>query len=314
MQTRPSPRWALVTGTSTGIGRATVLKLAAAGFYVLAGVRRSVDGDSLVAELAQKTGRADDAKARIVPLRLDVADSASVQAAIDQATAQTGPAGLWALVNNAGIVVGGPVETVSLAEWRRQFDTNFFGWIELTQGVFSLLRQGALVHGRNVPRIVLVSSIGGRVAQPFLAPYTCSKWATTALGDSLRLELRRQGIGVTVIEPGAIATPIWDKGKTTLAEIEHEHLVHQFYGPEIERLSQTVNATAAEAIPAEVAADTIFRALTAETAPAHVVIGRDAKVAAFLKRILPTSWFDALLLRQFRIADVSAPNSTASAT
>jgi NAD(P)-dependent dehydrogenase (short-subunit alcohol dehydrogenase family) len=314
MQTQPTPSWALVTGTSTGIGRATVLKLAAQGFYVLAGVRRSADGDGLVTELAQKTGRADEAKDRIVPLILDVADSASVQAAIEQVRAQTGAAGLWALVNNAGIVVGGPVETLSLAEWRRQFDTNLFGWIELTQGVFPLLRQGVLVHGTKVPRIVLVSSIGGRVAQPFLAPYTCSKWATTALGDSLRLELRRQGIGVTVIEPGAIATPIWDKGKTTLAEIEQQHLARQFYGPELQGVEQAVNTTAAEAIPVEVAADAIFRALTAKAAPAHVIIGRDAKIAAFLKRVLPASWFDALLLRRFGIADVAAPNSTVSAT
>jgi NAD(P)-dependent dehydrogenase (short-subunit alcohol dehydrogenase family) len=311
MQTRPSPRWALITGSSTGIGRATVLKLAGEGYCVLAGVRRTVDGDSLLAQLAQKTGHPDDVLPRVVPLILDVADSASVQAAIGQVRAQTGAAGLWALVNNAGIVVGGPVETLDLAEWRRQFDTNLFGSIELTQGVLPLLRQGAVVHGVNVPRIVLVSSIGGRIAQPFLAPYTCSKWATTALGDSLRLELRRQGIGVTVIEPGAIATPIWDKGKTTLAKVENEHLVQQFYGPELEGLNQVVNATAAEAIPVEVAADALFRALTAETAPAHVLIGRDARVAAFLKRILPASWFDALLLRRFRIADVTAPDSTA---
>jgi NAD(P)-dependent dehydrogenase (short-subunit alcohol dehydrogenase family) len=314
MQNQPSPRWALITGTSTGIGRATVLKLAAEGFYVLAGVRRSVDGDNLLAELAQKTGRADEAKAQIVPLILDVADSASVQAAIEQVRAQTGAAGLWALINNAGIVVGGPVETLGLAEWRRQFDTNLFGWIELTQGAFPLLRQGILVHGANVPRIVLISSIGGRVAQPFLAPYTCSKWATTALGDSLRLELRRHGIGVTVIEPGAIATPIWDKGKITLAEIRAEHSARQFYGPELEGLTQAVNTTAAGAIPAEVAADAIFRALTAEAAPARVIIGRDAKVAAFLKRVLPGSWFDALLLRRFRIADASTPKSTVSVT
>ena len=313
MQTQPSPRWALVTGTSTGIGRATVLKLAAEGFYVFAGVRRSADGDSLLVEFGQKTAATKDTKARIVPLILDVADSASVQAAIEQARSQSGTAGLWGLVNNAGIAVGGPIESVTMAVWRQQFDTNLFGWIELIQGALPLLRQGVLVHGTNAPRIVLVSSIGGRVAQPFLAPYTCSKWATTALGDSLRLELRRQGIGVTVVEPGAIATAIWGKGKTSLAEFGPDHPARAIYGQELEGLEQVVNTVAAGAIPTEVAADAIFRALTVERAPAHVVIGNDAKIAAFLKRLLPASWFDALLLRQFRMTDVSTPESAASA-
>ena len=314
METQPSPRWALVTGTSTGIGRATVLKLAAEGVSVFAGVRRPADGESLAVEFAQKAARTDEGSPQIVPLILDVADSASVHAAIEQVCARSGTAGLWALVNNAGIVVGGPIETVTLADWRRQFDTNFFGWIELIQGALPLLRQGVLMHGAKVPRIVLVSSIGGRVAQPFLAPYTCSKWATTALGDSLRLELRRQGIGVTVIEPGAIATAIWGKGKTRLAEIGPEHPARQVYGPELDGLDQVVNTAAAGAIPAEVAGDAIVRALIAEVAPAYVVIGRDAKIANFLKRILPASWFDALLLKQLHLTETSTPKSTVSTT
>src|SRR3974390_3370792 len=114
METQPSPRWALVTGTSTGIGRATVLKLAAEGICVFARVRRPADGESLAAEFTQKAARTDEGNPQMVPLILDVADSVSVQAAIEQVRTQSGTAGLWALVNNAGIVVGGPIETVTL--------------------------------------------------------------------------------------------------------------------------------------------------------------------------------------------------------
>jgi short-subunit dehydrogenase len=137
-----------------------------------------------------------------------------------------------------------------------------------------------------------------------VAPYTCSKWATTALGDSLRLELRRQGIGVSVIEPGAIATAIWGKGETSLAEIGPDHPARKLYAAEIDGLSKALTQTAATAIPPEKAADAILHALTAPRAPAHVLVGLDAKIAALLKRWLPTTWFDFLLMRQFGIANL----------
>jgi NAD(P)-dependent dehydrogenase (short-subunit alcohol dehydrogenase family) len=297
-------RFALVSGTSTGIGRATALSLAAEGVNVFAGIRRSSDGDALLAEASRLSANAPSEKGRLIPVTLDVARAVSIQGAVNRVREEIGSLGLWALVNNAGVAVSGPVEEVSSAEWRRQFDINFFGWIELIRSTLPLLRQGVCVHGIHVPRIVLVSSIGGRVAQPMLAPYTCSKWATTALGDSLRLELRRQGIGVSVIEPGAIATAIWRKGETSLAEFGPDHSARQFYAAEIDGLRKTGNRVAAAAIPPERAAEAILRALTASRAPAHVLVGRDAKIAAFLKRWLPTSWFDIVLMWQFNIANL----------
>ena len=217
---------------------------------------------------------------------------------------ETSSDGLWALINNAGIVVGGPVEQLTPGDWRRQFDTNFFGWIEVIRAALPVLRQGVRAFGIHTPRIVLISSIAGRIAQPILAPYTCSKWATTALGDSLRLELRRQGIGVSVIEPGAIATAIWGKGEASLAEFGPDHPARKLYGAESDALAEAATEAAATAIPSGRAADAILRALTAPRAPARVLVGQDAKTAALLRRWLPTTWFEFLVMRQFGIAEL----------
>lgn len=297
-------RSALVTGTSSGIGKATSLRLVAEGVNVFAGVRRSADGDALLSEASRTSEGASRKKGQLIPVILDVTSDVSIQNAVKRVQEQTGADGLWALVNNAGVAVGGPVEEVSSADWRRQFNINFFGWIEVIRAALPLLRKGVRAQGIYIPRVVLVSSIGGRIAQPMLAPYTCSKWATTALGDSLRLELRRQGIGVSVIEPGAIATAIWGKAEASLAEIGPNHPARKLYGPEIDGLNKAATQAAAAAIPPERAADAILRALTAQRAPARVLVGQDAKIAALLKRWLPTTWFDFLLMRQFDIANL----------
>ena len=130
------------------------------------------------------------------------------------------------------------MEFVSLEGWRRQFDVNLFWRNGADPALLPLLRRGVATHGLHVPRVVIVSSIGGRIAQPVDAPYTCSKFAVSALGDCLRLELRRQGIGVTVLEPGAIATAIWGKGQSSSKEFGPEHPAHRLYGPELDGLAK----------------------------------------------------------------------------
>jgi NAD(P)-dependent dehydrogenase (short-subunit alcohol dehydrogenase family) len=307
-------RSALITGTSSGIGKAISLRLAAEGVNVFAGVRRSADGEALTTEASQLVAGSPRKGGRVIPVILDVTDNVSIQNAVNQVREETGADGLWALINNAGVAVGGPVEEVSAVDWKRQFDINFFGWIEVIRAALPLLRTAVHTQGIYIPRLVLVSSIGGRVAQPFLAPYTCSKAAATALGDSLRLELRRQGIGVSVIEPGAIATPIWQKGEATLAEFGPNHPARKLYAEEIEGLGKTANQVAAAAIPPERAAEAIFGALTAQRAPARVLVGQDAKIAALLKRWLPTKWFDFLLMRQFHIANLPMLEPVKAAT
>lgn len=292
--------WVLISGTSTGIGRATALLLVAQGFNVIAGVRRESDARSLTDEAASSGA----ANGRLVPVILDVTDQSSINAAIGRACELAGTSGLRAVINNAGIVVPGPVEHVSAEDWRRQFDVNFFGMIELTRAALPLLRQGVVAHGPHVPRLLFVSSIGGRVSQPILAPYTTTKFATSALGDSLRLELRRQGIGVTVIEPGAIATEMWAKGDTSAEEFGPNHPARKLYDAEITGLTIAAKTAASRAIPAAKAASDILTALTASRAPARVLVGLDAKIMAVLRGWLPLSWFDAIMLREFKIASL----------
>ena len=178
---------------------------------------------------------------------------------------------------------------------------NLFGAIELTRAALPLLRSGVAAHGRGIPRLLLVSSIGGRVAQPLLAPYTSSKFALTALGDSLRLELRRQGIGVTVIEPSAVATEIWNKGEIAGSEFTQDHPARKLYGQEIDGLMQISRKAASRATPGERAAGEIVRAITAKHAPARVLVGTDAKIMARMKHLLPASIFEGILAKQFGI-------------
>jgi NAD(P)-dependent dehydrogenase (short-subunit alcohol dehydrogenase family) len=165
-------RSALITGTSSGIGKAISLKLAAEGVNVFAGVRRITDGEALATEASQLSARPPRRKGRVIPIILDVTDNVSIHNAVCRVQEETGSNGLWALINNAGVAVGGPVEEVSATDWRRQFDINFFGWVEVIRAALPLLRKGVQSQGIHIPRLVLVSSIGGRVAQPFLAPYT----------------------------------------------------------------------------------------------------------------------------------------------
>lgn len=288
--------WALISGTSTGIGRAVALQLVRNGFNVIAGIRKESDGESFAKEIS---GLTSSHTGRLVPVLLDVTDEASIRAAVDIADSLTEGKGLRAVVNNAGIVVPGPVEHVSASDWRRQFDVNFFGMIELTRGTLPLLRKAVITYGPFVPRLLFVSSIGGRVAQPMLAPYTSSKFATTALGDSLRLELRGQRIGVSVIEPGAIATAIWAKGDVSAQDFAPNHPARKLYNTEIDGLTAAAKRIASRATPSERAARDIVQAITARRPPARVLIGLDAKITARLKQWLPTSMFDAILRREF---------------
>ncbi len=283
----------LISGASTGIGRALAVALAGGGFQVLAGVRSERAGTALVESAPA------DARARLTPVQLDVTSPESIAAAVAMAEQQGGPVGLRALINNAGIVVPGPVEHVSAADWRRQFEVNFFGAIELTRAALPLLRKGVATYGPGAPRLLLISSIGGRIAQPLLAPYTSSKFALTALGDSLRLELRRQGIGVTVIEPGAVKTEIWAKGDAAGQEFTPDHPARRHYSAELEGLIALSRKTAQRGIPADKAAEEIVRAVLAARAPARVLVGQDARIMARIKHWLPTRAFDAMLAKEF---------------
>jgi len=236
----------LITGASTGIGRATALRLAGSGWTVLAGVRKTADGEALRVAGGE----------RVIPLELDVTDPAQIEQAAER-VGELAPSDLDALVNNAGSAVGGPLELISLDDLRRQFDVNFFGHVAVTQALIPALR-------RARGRIVLISSVGGLLTTPYLAPYHASKYALEAVANSLRLELAGSHIQVALIEPGSVATPIWEKNRGQVDEFAVPEELREQYGHVPAAMAKTLQSTARRGIPSERVAQTIERALSAK--------------------------------------------------
>jgi NAD(P)-dependent dehydrogenase (short-subunit alcohol dehydrogenase family) len=260
-----SPGWVFVTGASTGIGRAAVERLVCDGFQVIAGVRKN--GDQPAASTAS--------------VIIDVANGPSVEAATAQVLEISGGR-LFGLVNNAGISVAGPFEALALADYRRQFDVNFFGQIDVTVRLTP-----SLLDTRG--RIVNIGSIGGRVAAPFIGAYAASKFALRGWNDAMRMELAPHGIKVVLVQPGAISTEIWGKGNTgadeVLGRMGPEMQVR--YASQVAGVRKTAAMVEKSAIPASKVADVISKALTAKNPRAHVLVGVDARVQAAVG-VLPT--------------------------
>ncbi len=200
----PSRGHIVITGASTGIGRACALQLAWNGFTVWAGIRTAAEANAL-----EHAALGTPIPIRTIPL--DVTDIESVRTAVDTIRSAVGNEGLRGLVNNAGVCVVGPVECIPLDDWRYQFEVNLLGAIAVTQVMLPLLR----VHAaRRVPpgaRIINMGSISGDISTPVFGAYSASKFALRAMTDALRLELRRDGIPVSLIVPGTIQSDILAK-------------------------------------------------------------------------------------------------------
>jgi NAD(P)-dependent dehydrogenase (short-subunit alcohol dehydrogenase family) len=193
----------VITGASTGIGAAAALHLADKGWRVFAGVRKPADGEALQAQ--SKSGE-------LRPIALDVTDEASVSAAVKEVSLALGKARLGGLVNNAGIAKMGPLALQPMADFKAHFDVNVFGLLRITQALIPLL--GSDPRREGPPgRILTITSVGGRIASPFLGAYTATKHANEAMSDALRRELMIYGIDSIAIGPGAVKTPIWDKAE-----------------------------------------------------------------------------------------------------
>ncbi len=276
----------LLTGASTGIGRASALRMDAEGWRVFAAVRREEDAAAL-----REAG-----SERLVPVMLDVTDAGQIAAAAERVAGEVGETGLDGLVNNAGIAVLSPLETIPVDDFRGQIEVNLIAQVAVTQAFLPLIR-------RATGRIVFVSSIGGRMALPFGAPYHASKYGIEAVADCLRQELRPWKIDVAVIEPGSIDTPIWERGERIADEVsERAHdSQEELYGKTIERFRAAVKRTAERGIPPEKVAKSILHALTARRARTRYVVGTDARGQALARRVLPDRAFDALVARVMRI-------------
>ena len=272
----------LVTGASSGIGKAAARFLHHKGFTVFAGVRRKKDADLLK----------DPSKGRIIPVILDVTQSQTISQAVSMVEAHTGDAGLHGLVNNAGVPFGGPSEYLDLDQVRHVLEVNLIGAMAVTQGFLPLLRQAR-------GRVVNISSISGRIGLPFVAPYAASKFGLEAFSDALRVELKPWKMPVSVIEPGDIETPIWEKTVTTISGAIKAlpKSAHDMYGPVFEK----IDATTVHGISPYHVAKKIFHALSAKRPRPRYVVGLDAKILVMISR-LPTpvrDWIITLFLPRY---------------
>ncbi|MBA2349363.1 MAG: SDR family NAD(P)-dependent oxidoreductase [Solirubrobacterales bacterium] len=263
----------LITGSSTGIGRASAVELDRRGHTVLAAVRRPEDAP---------TGE------RIEPIVLDVTDAEHLAALAER----LGGTALDGLVNNAGIVVSGALEELDAAAWERQFAVNVVALTQVTRIALPSLRAAR-------GRVVNVGSIGAVVAPPFVTPYVASKGAVRSLSASLRRELLPLGVKVVLVEPGAIDTPIWQKGldasDAQLDELAPE--LRAVYGARLAGFRRLTEETSRGAISVERCASVIAGALLDRRPPAQVYVGRTAKLNAAAQVVLPTWLFDRIAVR-----------------
>ena len=275
---------ALITGASSGIGRAAALRLESEGWTVFAGIRDLAVSDDLV-EAASGSGS-------LTPVRIDVTDQASIDAARSLIAEEIGPRGLRGLVNNAGIGSGGPLEYLPLSTLRQVLEVNTVGPVAVTQAMLPLLRTAR-------GRIVFTSSDNGYWAPPFMGPYAASKFALEAIGDTFRLELRRSKIPVSIIEPGSIRTSIWDKGMAGIAggELKLGPESRQHYGDVATTMQNALEDGKANGIPPERVADAVHHALTARRPKTRYRVGRDARAMIILKSVLPDRAFDSTVSR-----------------
>ncbi|PRY39541.1 SDR family oxidoreductase [Umezawaea tangerina] len=272
----------LISGASTGMGAAAARELAGRGYHVLAGVRREEDGAAL------RTGNLE-------PVVLDITDAEQIDAVA--ARIANDPAGrpLRAVVNNAGIAINAPVEVLSMPEWRRQFDVNFFGHVAVTKAVLPALHASG-------GRVVNISSIGGRVAMPTYGAYAGAKFAMEAMSDALRRELEPHGVQVVVVEPGGVRTEMTGRGveraEKVLASMSPVNAAR--YGGLLRAIINQANAFTASGLPAAKAALVIAEATTAKRPRSRYTIGRDAAFLTRVARFAPDRALDRILAANLR--------------
>jgi NAD(P)-dependent dehydrogenase (short-subunit alcohol dehydrogenase family) len=253
----------LITGASTGIGKACALEFDHRGFRVFAGVRSDEARRNLQVQ----------ASSRLLPLRIDVTDAASIAAAAEAVGQTAGHVGLAGLVNNAGIAVPGPLEVVPIDAFRRQLEVNVIGQVAVTQAFLPLLRKAR-------GRIVNISSVNGGIAPPYMGPYSASKFALEAITDALRIELRTWGIRVSAVEPGPIDTPIWDKSIASADELAGRTApeVLALYQTDLDAVRRMAERSMRRVAPVDRVVKAVVHALTAKRPKTRYYLGWDVRV------------------------------------
>ncbi len=273
-------RSVVVTGVSTGIGWGTVKVLTAKGFHVFGSVRKPADGERLKAEFGDA----------FTPLMFDVTDEAAVRVGARQVEAALGGATLAGLVNNAGIAVAGPLLHLPVEDFRKQLEVNLTGVVIATQAFAPLL--GAEGEGRKDPgRIVNISSVGGRTANPFLAPYNTSKFGLEGLSGSLRRELLPFGVDVIVVAPGAVATPIWDKAD----EIDNGPYANTRYAEPLAKVAAYMLEMGRAGLPPERIGEAIHTALTTPRPKVRYTVSPSPFQTFMSEKVLPPRVLDRIV-------------------
>ncbi|MEO8592218.1 MAG: SDR family oxidoreductase [Candidatus Solibacter sp.] len=267
----------LVTGASTGLGKEMSLYLAERGFRVYATVRDMSGAPALTAAAAER-------KVSLNVLALDVTDTASIRRAVDTIVAENG--GIFGIVNNAGTGLRGYFEDLDDADIRRMYDANVFGVMAVTRAVLPHMRRA------RRGRIIMVSSVGGRIGSLGVSTYCSTKFAVEGFGESLYLELAPLGVHVSILEPGIIKTERWaeNRGIAPGAKDPKSPYYDWFWRSE-EEADKLVRASTAT--PADVAAVT-YEALTAARPKLRYMVGRKAKMAVALRRWLPGNLFERI--------------------
>ena len=267
----------VITGASTGIGRSAALHLDRLGHRIIAGVRNPDDGDALRASASE----------RLTPVVLDVTDAEDIAQAVQAVDDALGGGPLDGLVNNAGISLGGPLEFLDINRLRLQLEVNVVGLVAVTQALLPLLRRGP-------GRIVNIGSIGGRVTSPFMGPYCASKYAVEALSDALRMELGPWGIHVSVVEPGPVHSPIWEKGRDQYRAFAAAMpaRARELYGPYLARTEEAIAERVRIAVPTTATDSVIEHALLAPRPRTRYLVGTAAKLAVAMRWILPDRLLD----------------------
>ena len=278
----------VITGASTGIGAASAVELARRGFCVFAGVRKQDNGQPPT-----------DQSPYIVPVSLDVTDTGQIAAAAESVGRAVGDAGLAGLVNNAGIVVAAPLEIVPLDRLRLQLEVNVVGQVAVTQAFLPLLRKAR-------GRIVNMSSLNGRISSPYLAPYAASKHALEAINNALRSELRAWGIGVSVIEPGATATPIWDRALAAAdalaGEISDQDI--GLYRGDLDAMRQAMRNSAKRALPVDTVVRCVVHALAARRPRARYPVGLKVNLLLRAYKWIPDHIWDWIIQRSLGLPKI----------
>jgi NAD(P)-dependent dehydrogenase (short-subunit alcohol dehydrogenase family) len=279
----PDKKTVLITGASTGIGRACALHLDRLGWQVFAGVRRAADAAALRAA----------ASTDLAPLILDVTQTEQVTAAAEQVNNLVGEGGLDGLVNNAGISIAGPLEFVPLELWRRQLEVNVLGQVCVTQAFLPLLRRA---HGR----IINMSSTSGLNAMPAIGPYASSKFALEALSDSLRVELRHLGVKVILVEPGPIFTPIWERSLAVADAwlAEAPPALDDLYGDIVPVVRDWALSAERRSLPVERVSEAVAHALMVPKPKARYLIVGYPRLFVYLLRLAPVGLRDRMIARR----------------